>query len=258
LALLGWLVPLAVAFAARNFPLFLRTPLASPRTLRWGLAILVDGLVADAVGRIVPGGWEPAEAAGAALEGLALIWFTYAVGALGPKVQLPGRHVDAEEAELAAATASPLTGAFVWLSVAGVLLLIDALSVWGWWPAPPEDAQRHALGAGFLTLLITGMALRLLPGFAGARPRSVQRGAARAAIAFAHAAALLRVLPPVVIWAVNALSIVPGWLAQAAIAAEACAGAAGVATVVSLALALRPPLAAPTSVTARNVDGFAQ
>ncbi|HEU5317770.1 MAG TPA: hypothetical protein VFX49_16785, partial [Chloroflexota bacterium] len=47
LAFLGWLVPMSVAFAARNFPLLLWAKPAPGRWLAWGLAALIAGLMLD-------------------------------------------------------------------------------------------------------------------------------------------------------------------------------------------------------------------
>jgi uncharacterized protein involved in response to NO len=243
LALLAWLVPVAVAFSARNFPLFVRTPLPSTRALNGGLALLLAGVLLDAAARLGPDSWAGAGALGGGLEGAALIWLTVAIGALGPKVRIPGRMHDPAEARLARATAWPLIGAYAWLAAAGALLLAGALAgPLGWLP-PPEDAARHALGAGFVLLLIVGMALRLLPGFAGVRHRLVDPRAAWLAIWLAHAAALLRVGPPLAAWLLSlagAVDAPPG-----VVPALTASGLAGGAAVAALAVALRVPLAPP-------------
>jgi uncharacterized protein involved in response to NO len=245
LAFLGWIVPVAVAFSARNYPLFVRTRLATATGLRGGLLLLVAGVALDLAGRAASG-LPGVQALAGVLEGAALIWFTMVVGALGPKVQLPGRMSDPAEARLARLTASPLIGAYVWLAVAGTLLVLVALAPLAGWLPPPEDAPRHALGAGFVLLLIAGMALRLLPGFAGARPRVVRLGPAQTAIVAAHIAAVLRVLPPIVLWLLAAAGAsAPPWLAAAANMALVLAGLAGAAFVVALALALWPVLWGP-------------
>jgi hypothetical protein len=51
----------------------------------------------------------------------------------------------------------------LWLALAA---LVPAL------PLPPSDAEIHIVGAGFVTLLIFGSGVRLLPGFARRDPRS--------------------------------------------------------------------------------------
>jgi uncharacterized protein involved in response to NO len=246
LALYGWLVPVAVAFAARNYPLFLRTRPASGVVLRADLALLLGGLAGDVAARA---GWvsSPAlAAAGLAGEGLALLWFTAAIGALGSKVTRPGRISDPQEASLADLSWVPLGGAFVWLAVTGVVLLVQAGAVLGAWQPLPEDAERHALGAGFLLVLIVGMALRLLPGFAGGPRRRVDLAAAGAAVALAHAAAVLRVAPVLAIWlAAQAGFTLPAWTGRLLTGTLAVAGVVGIFAVAALWLALRVPLGAP-------------
>ena len=74
-----------------------------------------------------------------------------------------------------------------------LLLLADGLAAWELVPRPPADAERHVLGAGFISLLILGMAVRLLPGFAGRRLHSA--GLVWASFWLGNAAALLRVVP---------------------------------------------------------------
>jgi uncharacterized protein involved in response to NO len=239
LAFLGWLVPVAAAVSARTFPLFLHTRLASPRALRLGLAVLLGGLVLDVSARLGMAAPAPAVAVAYALEGGALLWFTAIIGALGPKVRLPGRMSDPVEAQLARASWPALGGAYGWLLIAGLLLLARSGAALDWWSPPPEDAERHALGAGFILLLIVGMALRLIPGLAGARPRAVDLTAARVAIAAAHVAAVLRVGPVVLSWLLVAVPSLVPWLLPALLAT---AGLAGMVAIVALAVALRVPL----------------
>ena len=59
--------------------------------------------------------------------------------------------------------------AFAWLVLASVLDLLRALPGVRETFSIPQDAARHALMVGFLTLLIFGMAVRMTPGFSGKR-----------------------------------------------------------------------------------------
>jgi hypothetical protein len=94
-----------------------------------------------------------------------------------------------------------IASAYVWGALAGALLLVDGalLLVWGT-IAVPLDAIRHSLALGFLTLLICGIAPRMLRGFSGASVRSA--GLVTATLWLGVAAALLRLsaywLPPLV------------------------------------------------------------
>jgi uncharacterized protein involved in response to NO len=229
LALLGWLVPVAVAFSARSFPLFLWTRPPRRWVLQGGLALLLLGLALSLSG-VVAGGLSP----GLLLEGLALLGFVHALNILAPRVTPPGRQRDLDEARLARATRWPLVGAYGWLVVAGLLLLLQALLPLAGAPPPPEDAVRHALGTGYVLLLIVGMGLRLLPGFAGRRARDVRFGWALTAIGAALAAAFLRVLPPLLVWL--------GVGGPPATLTLALAGGAGALAVLALGAALRPAL----------------
>jgi uncharacterized protein involved in response to NO len=83
--------------------------------------------------------------------------------------------------------------AYTWLGVAGTLLILEGLSWWGLAPRPPLDAERHALGGGLITLLILGMAVRMLPGFAGRKLHSVSL--VWATVWLGNAAVILRVVP---------------------------------------------------------------
>ena len=228
LALLGWLVPVAVAFSARSFPLFLWTRPPRRWVLQGGLALLLLGLALSLAG-VTAGGLSP----GPLLEGVALLGFVHALNVLAPRVSPPGRPRDPDEARLARATRWPLAGAYGWLIVAALLLLAQALLPLAGAP-PPEDALRHALGTGYVLLLIVGMGLRLLPGFAGRRARDVRFGWALTAICAALAAAFLRVLPPLLVWL--------GAGGPPAAPTLALAGGAGALAVVALGAALRPAL----------------
>jgi uncharacterized protein involved in response to NO len=233
LALLGWLVPVGVAFSARTFPLYLWVPPPRGWLLRGGLLALLLGLGLA----LVPGLPPPATAAGILLHGLALLVFAGGLNVLAAPAQPAGGRMDPSEARLSRASRWPLVGAYVWLAGAGLLLVLQALLPAAGLPPPPEAAVRHAVGAGYLLPLIVGMALRLLPGFAGRRARDVSLGWAWAAIVAALAAPLLRVLPPPA-----------GWLAGApppgAAAAVTLTGLAGAGAVVALGIALRRALAA--------------
>jgi uncharacterized protein involved in response to NO len=116
----------------------------------------------------------------------------------------------------------------------------------GGWPAPPEDFERHALGAGYVLLLVVGMGLRLLPGFAGPPRRRVALPAAWLAIWAAHLAALLRVGPPLAFWlaSVAAPDATRG-LAAGTTRSQAASGLLGAVAIVGLAAALRVPLTPP-------------
>jgi uncharacterized protein involved in response to NO len=92
-----------------------------------------------------------------------------------------------------------LRSAYAWLVVAALLLLVGGLALLADAPLPPLDAERHALGAGFVTLLIFGMGPRLLPGFVG-RGHVASARLVWATFWLGNLAALLRVAPLLVAW----------------------------------------------------------
>lgn len=84
--------------------------------------------------------------------------------------------------------------AFVWLVVASVMDLLRALPVLNEKIFIPQDAARHALMLGCITLLIFGMAVRMLPGFSGKRALAYPRLVVWLAV-LGNLAACLRVVP---------------------------------------------------------------
>jgi uncharacterized protein involved in response to NO len=257
LALLGWLVPLAIAFAARNFPLFLWTQLAPAAHLRWGMALFSVGLGLELVGGIGAFGRAAGSIGlievGRAFAALGLLWLTGVVGALGPKSEPPGGRSNPEETALAEIASGPLVDAFVWLAIAGGLMLLQSALPAAGLPPPPEDAVRHALGAGFVLLLIVGMALRLIPGLSGGK-RRVDLRAARVAALAAQIAALLRVAPLLAVWLLSSFGIA-GEYGRVATILLAAAGLAGAVSIAALWQALRESLAFPTrSATAESSE----
>ncbi len=112
--------------------------------------------------------------------------------------------------------------AYGWLLVAAALLVWAGLSGLGVLVASaPRDAEQHALGAGFVTLLILGVGAHLLPGFANRPLRS--RKLIWLTLGLGHAAALLRVGPFL------AAPLLPAGLVSAFLAAAGLAGVAAVA-----------------------------
>jgi hypothetical protein len=81
----------------------------------------------------------------------------------------------------------------------------------------PQDAARHALMLGFITLLIFGMAPRMLPGFSGKRAAAFPSLVVWTFV-LGNAAATLRVVPSLLAggelerWAVAASGLL-GWCA---------------------------------------------
>ncbi len=217
LALYGFLIPVAVAMSSRTFPLYFQTFQPRNRLLVAGLAVLMIGL-----GLRLAGDLTDASLAGGigrvALAG-AIILFCVGLGIFGKRRQLPRKTVQpvADPLQLHAITA------YGWLAIAAVVLVLEGLGMLGL-PAPAltPDAERHAIGAGFVTILILGVGAHLLPGFARLPLRSQRL--TWGTLVLGNLAALLRVAP--VLFASHGFGRLP----------EAVLAGAGLAGVIAIAL----------------------
>lgn len=89
----------------------------------------------------------------------------------------------------------PVYSAYVWFLIAILLDVLRALPFVNEMVSIPQDAARHALMAGFITLLIFGMGARMLPGFSGKRQLAFPNLVFWTFV-FGNLAAVLRVVPP--------------------------------------------------------------
>jgi uncharacterized protein involved in response to NO len=211
LGLVGFLIPISLAMSVRTFPLYLRVRVPSTMALRATFALLVVGLGLRLAA--IGGGQAAVDLLGRLLEGAALLAAAWVVDvpllrsraavlatarARAAQRGIAPRPLPPPASDLRAADGL-LRSAYAWLAVAAVLSVSGAVLSAVGALAPPLDAERHALGAGFVTLLIFGMGARLLPGFLGrehlASPRLVW-----ATFWLGNAAALLRVGPLLVPW----------------------------------------------------------
>jgi uncharacterized protein involved in response to NO len=239
--LLGFLVPVSLAVSTRFFPLYLGLRPAPPAGLRAALGLLLAGLALRALAIVLPG----ARPAGDLLAGGGLLAGLWSVGQYAPRqIEIasanrpewlptglfrpqpppPGRARPQPPAQRAARLL--LRCAYGWLAVAALLALAAAA---GW--APPADLERHALGAGFLTLLILGMGTLLLPGFLGGKAPDAP---VVASLVLGNLAAALRVLPGLAAWL--APGLLPGALPAALLG---LAGLLGLGAAGSFALMVR-------------------
>lgn len=231
LGLVGMLVSICAAVSARTFPLYLRLRVPPPREL-YALA----GLFLAGLGLRLAGGLAPEPDGGPATLGSLLLGLAFVglVLCLDVPLQRSRRELPGQTELFVPeyiASAWLIRGAYAWLGVAGLLLVADALGGWGFGWRPPQDAERHAIGAGLVTLLILGMAVRLLPGFTGRRLASVQL--VWATVWLGNAAALLRVVP----------LFLPS--SRVTLALLGLSGLLGLAAVACLALNLRNTLRDP-------------
>jgi len=250
--LAGFLVPMGMAISVRTLPLFL-TLAPAPRDQLFPVAgTYLAGLVLRVTGLFTGQSWLTA--AGSVLEGAMLLLF---IGLLDVLLRRRAPWTTTREILPQAAPSGPgrrptrgllpdygeygrfewlIQPAYVWLAVASMVAIINGLwGLLGQAPPLPVTAERHAIAAGFITLLIMGMAVRMLPGFAGRRTiASIHL--VEALVWLGNAATLFRVGPLLalpILWAIRmpgaeliaslaraalGLSGVIGWLAVACLA----------------------------------------
>lgn len=149
--LLGSLATAIVGVWARLAPGFVATPPARAAQLLAGAATWFAGVAAIVAGWPI-GPWL-------LLGGLSLL--TVALGVFGPSI---ARQPLAGAARL---TRLAVRSAFAWAFIGVALIAVAGL---GTEPAGPLiSAARHALGLGFVTMMIYGVGSRALPAFLGRR-----------------------------------------------------------------------------------------
>jgi uncharacterized protein involved in response to NO len=194
LGLTGMLVSISAAVSARTFPLYLRLRVPPRGELYAVCAVLLLGFLLRSMTPFeLPDAAQWLPALGALLEGVAMLAIAAVLDVPLRRTRRvrPGREPAPRSEDRAAERL--IVSAYAWLAIGGLILVAEGLAGWGLVPRPPIDAERHALGAGLITLLILGMAVRLLPGFAGRRLASP--GLVWATLWLGNAAALLRVAP---------------------------------------------------------------
>ena len=181
-ALYGLVLSFVFGFASRIVPAFLSLPRPSAKSAQPVAALQAAGVILLAAAWIP--GFLPASRGlmllGTLLLAAAVLLFLAASRILSPFVKAPGA--------LSLRVPFAFLGLFAAISVAACVgeLTGAAVHKFVW------DGARHVYTIGFLTLLIVGMSLRIVPAFTGrtlARPRE-----ARLALALVSAAAVVRAL----------------------------------------------------------------
>lgn len=158
IAFYGFLLPIAVAMAVRTFPLYFQTPPAIHRLLLPGLGLVLAGTAL----RIVASGGSGIEGMARLAQSLGVILLIVAVRVFARRRPLPRRP----SRPLRDPLQLHVITAFLWLAFGMALLLGAGLRQVGVGLVPTlPDAEYHALGAGFITLLILGVGSHMLPGF---------------------------------------------------------------------------------------------
>lgn len=179
------LLPVTMIFSIRTFPLYLRLP--KPRwpvqtvgmlyLCGFGLECIPSLLQNDPDGlralSVLGGG-------GQMLKGGVLLWFIWALDVLlrwkpawtVERVEQAARHVRKQPRPHLPDYGEfgrferLLYSACVWLAVGGGMDVVNGIARVGSWHAPVhDDALRHVYLMGFASLLLLGMAPRMIPGF---------------------------------------------------------------------------------------------
>lgn len=213
LGLFGFLIPIALAMSAQSLPMYAGLE-AFPRRILWPLAgAYFTGCVLASIGvsdSSQQARWTPLlEGLGMLLMGIVLLVFIGVfMRMMRSRGRLPQRVAQlAPSPEMAAQTyqrritarrnaygpfVALVASAYLWAALGGVLLTVDGASMLlGTTPLFAIDVIRHSLAVGFITLLICGIAPRMVPGFSGGKIASL--ALVRATLWLGNTAALLRV-----------------------------------------------------------------
>lgn len=245
LLIAGFILPLALALSIRNLPLFMRLAFPPQRELLPILISYVIGLalrlafVMEQMFYIAPDILASLGGLGRILQGGALLVFIWEFDILLHRKRPWTESKLPTPPEVAAARKPTrknypdygefgrfellVISAYLWLAFASAVLLVDGAAMLVNSSALLNpDIERHAITVGFISLLIFGMAVRMLPGFSG-KTRVASARLVLATFWLGNLAALTRVLPlfaPNLVGANFALagSGTLGWLAVACLA----------------------------------------
>lgn len=213
LGLFGFLIPLALAMSARSLPMYAGLN-SFPRRILWPLAgVYFAGLILMCVG--VDGGPMPSSWASiidglgmVLLGGVVLLFVGIFLSLIRKRGHLPERVAKLAPSPGTMAQAyqkqvkkeqthyGPFVGlvasAYLWAMLGALLLLIDGGSMLATGSELVAfDAVRHSFAIGFISLLICGIAPRMLPSFSGGKITSPKL--VSATLWLGNAAAVLRV-----------------------------------------------------------------
>jgi uncharacterized protein involved in response to NO len=246
----GFIVPIALSLSIRNLPLFMRLAFPPKRALSPILASYVIGIGLQTVGQVIEQTFlsSVTTAMGSILEGGALLVFIWQFDVLLRRKQpwitsrtppppgyietrKPTRKHYPDYGEFGRFEVL-IISAYAWLAFACIVSIINGVAILAVLPAlsaggtgSPRfnpDIERHAMTLGFITLLIFGMGVRMLPGFSG-KSRVASTRLVMATFWLGNAAAFFRIAPllaPDLMGANVALGMsgTIGWLAVACLA----------------------------------------
>ncbi|MDQ2885395.1 MAG: NnrS family protein [Chloroflexota bacterium] len=208
LGLFGFLVPVALAMSSRMLPLYAHIQPFPTQLLRILAVAYFGGIIFWLSGIFLPGMlFTFLNAAGFLLIGMVVLIFTgYFLYLLRKRAQISSQ-VATPNAEMQVKRAlqgrreerrryGPYVGligsAYLWGSLGALLLCIDGIASLAFGTLPfTIDAIRHSFAVGFITLLLCGIAVRMIPGFSSKAIRSPRL--VTATLILGNLAALLRV-----------------------------------------------------------------
>lgn len=258
LGLFGFFVPVALAMSAQALPMYAGLKVFSRRML-WslaaayivGLLLYLTGLVS---GSALPGwsnlllgfGWLGLGGALLACV-IAFIYMIRSRGKIPTHIarlsQTPEQMEHSYRTQIASQRenfgpfVALIASAYLWALVAGALLCVDGVGMLvSGTTIVALDAIRHSLMIGFLTLLISGIAPRMLTAFSGGSITSP--ALVTATLWLGNAAALLRVVPILLISLVGGASAITDVL-------FGLSGPLGLAVAICLTVNLWPALSGP-------------
>lgn len=197
LMLFGFFMAIGIAMSSRFFPLFFRTQLPQLRGLHFAAGLLAGGAFLTAIGEVhadfVLAGIS-IERWGSLVYACGLLVGTFAVRIFQVRKPFPRAVVPYKIWRDPPAVG--VLSAYVWAVVAaGLLLLFSLQSIGVQIPGQllQKHLARHAIGVGYMTLLIISVGWKMLPGFGGGQPRG--QGWLWGAVMLGNLAALLRIAP---------------------------------------------------------------
>lgn len=255
LGLFGFFVPVALAMSAQALPMYAGLKVFSRRML-WSLAaVYLVGLLLYLAGMVSGGalsGWSTIFTGigwiglGGALLAfvIAFIYMIRSRGQIPTKIARLSRTPEQMEYAYKAQIATQrenygpfvalIASAYLWALVAGVSLCIDGIAVLANGPIIIAfDAIRHSLTIGFLTLLISGIAPRMITAFSGGHIASP--ALVTATLWLGNSAALTRVGSILLIPLTGSASAIPNVL-------FGLSGPLGLAVAICLTINLWPAL----------------
>jgi uncharacterized protein involved in response to NO len=184
----GFVLPVGAAMSVRLFPLYARTRPLGRSAIRVVAGLVLAGLALRLTAIGAGAGWV--EAVAGLVQALGLIGVVAMSGVARRRRPLPRKATNTLREPLQ----WHLAVAAAWLVVAALLLLArsgERIRFGG--SSPSVSTEWHALGAGYMTLLIVGVGQVLLPGFARKTMRDAR--VLWLTLGLGGGAAVLRVVP---------------------------------------------------------------